>query len=390
MKSTLTSKKIAALRPREKRFSVAIEKGLTLRVHPSGTKSWVLRIPQNNRIIDLTLGHFPDLGLQQAKAEARKRQKAFDIDPIKSYNLNDAFQLWCLAKKGRIVSYDRERRTIHRHLIQHLGNHQLDEISAPLVIKTVRNIEARGHQCTLKHVLMRLREILDLAVFAGYISHNPISKISKAFAPAVSHPMPSMDWRMLPAVMRVMKDAPPRLQNYFLFSLCSMLRPGEVAMLEKSWIDHDVITIPAESMKKRRQHRVPLSSLMKKLLEREKQFSPHPRNKYVFAGRKSSGHISKQALAKYLLHTDLGGQIVPHGFRSMARCWMADNDIGFEIAESCLSHVAGDKVYRAYQRSDFLESRRMVMERWSSYVLFCAASAGLLEETPSDMGVPLF
>lgn len=390
MKSTLTSKKIAALRPREKRFSVAIEKGLTLRVHPSGTKSWVLRIPQNNRIIDLTLGHFPDLGLQQAKAEARKRQKAFDIDPIKSYNLNDAFQLWCSAKKGRIVSYDRERRTIHRHLIQHLGNHQLDEISAPLVIKTVRNIEARGHQCTLKHVLMRLREILDLAVFAGYISHNPISKISKAFAPAVSHPMPSMDWRMLPAVMRVMKDAPPRLQNYFLFSLCSMLRPGEVAMLEKSWIDHDVITIPAESMKKRRQHRVPLSSLMKKLLEREKQFSPHPRNKYVFAGRKSSGHISKQALAKYLLHTDLGGQIVPHGFRSMARCWMADNDIGFEIAESCLSHVAGDKVYRAYQRSDFLESRRMVMERWSSYVLFCAASAGLLEETPSDMGVPLF
>lgn len=73
MKNTFTSKKIAALRPQEKRFSIAIEKGLTLRVHPSGTKSWVLRVPQNNRIIDLTLGHFPDLGLQQAKAEARKR-----------------------------------------------------------------------------------------------------------------------------------------------------------------------------------------------------------------------------------------------------------------------------------------------------------------------------
>lgn len=390
MKNTFTSKKIAALRPQEKRFSIAIEKGLTLRVHPSGTKSWVLRVPQNNRIIDLTLGHFPELGLQQAKAEARKRQKAFDIDPIKSYNLNDAFQLWCSAKKGRIVSYDQERRTIHRHLIQHLGNHQLDEITAPLVIKTVRSIEARGHQCTLKHVLMRLREILDLAVFAGYISHNPISKISKAFAPAVSHPMPSMDWRMLPTVMRVMKDAPPRLQNYFLFSLCSMLRPGEVAMLEKAWIDRDTITIPAESMKKRRQHRVPLSSLMKKLLEREKQFSPHPKNKFVFAGRKSNGHISKQALAKYLLQTPLGGQIVPHGFRSMARCWMADNGVSFEIAESCPSHVAGDKVYRAYQRSDFLESRRMVMERWSSYVLFCAASAGLLEENPSGMGVSPF
>ena len=384
----LTSKKIAALRPREKRYSVAIENGLTLRVHPSGTKSFVLRIPQNGRIIDVTLGHFPDLSLQQAKAECRRRQKAFNINPISSYQLKDAFVLWCNAKKGRIVSYERERRTIQRHLIDHLGSYQLDEISAPLVIKTVRSLEAAGHQCTLKHVLMRLREMLDLAVFAGYISHNPISKISKAFAPAVSHPMPSLDWRMLPAVMRVMKDAPLRLQNYFLFSVCSMLRPGEVAMLEKSWLDHDVITIPAQSMKKRRQHRVPLSSLMKQLLEREKRYSPHPRNKFIFAGRKPNGHISKQALAKFLQQTDLGGQIVPHGFRAMARCWMADNGISFEIAESCLSHVSGDRVYRAYQRSDFLEARRAVMERWSSYVLFCAVSADILEENASAADDP--
>lgn len=348
----------------------------------------MLRIPQNGRIIDVTLGHFPDLSLQQAKAECRRRQKAFNINPISSYQLKDAFVLWCNAKKGRIVSYERERRTIQRHLIDHLGSYQLDEISAPLVIKTVRTLEAAGHQCTLKHVLMRLREMLDLAVFAGYISHNPISKISKAFAPAVSHPMPSLDWRMLPAVMRVMKDAPLRLQNYFLFSVCSMLRPGEVAMLEKSWLDHDVITIPAQSMKKRRQHRVPISSLMKQLLEREKRFSPHPRNKFIFAGRKPSGHISKQALAKFLLQTDLGGQIVPHGFRAMARCWMADNGISFEIAESCLSHVSGDRVYRAYQRSDFLEARREVMERWSSYVLLCAVSAGLLEEKARTAGDP--
>ena len=154
------------LKPKDRRYTIAVDKGLALRVQPSGTKSWVLRIPINGRVIDITLGHFPDLGLQQAKAEARKRQKSFDIDPIKSYTLNDAFALWCASKKGRIVSYERERRTIQRHLIQYLGNYQLDEISAPLVIKTVKVIEASGHQCTLKHVLMRLREILDLAVYA--------------------------------------------------------------------------------------------------------------------------------------------------------------------------------------------------------------------------------
>lgn len=150
----LTSRSIQALKPRDKRYTIAVDKGLALRVQPSGTKSWVLRIPTNGRVIDITLGHFPDLGLQQAKAEARKRQKSFYIDPIKSYTLNDAFALWCASKKGRIVSYERERRTIQHHLIQYLGSYQLDEISAPLVIKTVKVIEASGHQCTLKHVLM--------------------------------------------------------------------------------------------------------------------------------------------------------------------------------------------------------------------------------------------
>ena len=72
----------------------------------------------------------------------------------------------------------------------------------------------------------------------------------------------------------------------------------------------------------------------------------------------------------------------------MARCWMADTGVSFEIAESCLSHVAGDKVYLAYQRSDFLEARREVMERWSSYVLLCAVSAGLLEEKARAAGDP--
>lgn len=81
----LTSRSIQVLKPKDRRYTIAVDKGLALRVQPSGTKSWVLRIPINGRVIDITLGHFPDLGLQQAKAEARKRQKSFDIDPIKSY-----------------------------------------------------------------------------------------------------------------------------------------------------------------------------------------------------------------------------------------------------------------------------------------------------------------
>lgn len=165
-----------------------------------------------------------------------------------------------------------------------------------------------------------------------------------------------------------------------------MLRPGEVAKLEKSWIIGDVIHIPASEMKKGRPQRVPVTSLMKELLKREKMLSPHPKNKYVFAGRASNRHISKQALAKWLHSSSLKGQLVAHGLRSTARCWLADNGVNFEIAEACLSHAVGDHVYRAYQRSDFLEFRKSVMERWCYYVLLCAQSAGIMTDFAMPAG----
>lgn len=377
----LTSKKIAALKPREKRYSIAVENGLTLRVHPSGSKSWLVRVTLNGRNVDITLGHFPDMGLAQAKQAARRKQKEFDVKPVGGYTLKDAFVLWCNLKRGRIISYRDEKRRIEYYLIRHIGSRQLDEITAPLVIKTVRPIENAGKRSTLKRILMRLREIMDIAVCAGYLDHNPINRVSKIFAPPVTKPMPSVDWKDLDRVMFVFLKANKRLQNYFLFSLCSMLRPGELAALEKSWIQEYTIIIPSSKMKKGREHRVPLTPFMQQLLEREKLFSPHPRNRFVFAGRKPDRHISKQALTKWLHSSDLRGQLVGHGLRSIARCWLADHAVQFEVAEACLSHAVGDKVYRAYQRSDFLESRRSVMQSWSSFVFECARRAGLLDDS---------
>lgn len=379
---SFTSRNIAALKPRDKRYSLAIEGGLTIRVHPSGSKSWILRTTLNGRVSDKIIGHFPDLSLLQAKQEARKIQKKLEVKPIAGFILRDGFYLWCNLKRGRITSYKDEKRRLLRYVIKPLGKYPIDEITPPLLIKTVRCIEKSGKQATLKRVLMRTREILDLCVFAGYIDHNPLLNVSKAFAPAKVRPVPSVDWRDLPIVMSVIKDAPERIQILFLFSLCSMLRPGEVAKLEKDWIQDDVIHIPASEMKKDRPHRVPVTSFMKELIERENKLSPHPRNKFIFSGRNAQSHISKQALAKWLHQSTLHDRLVAHGLRSVARCWLADEGIPFEIAEACLSHVVGDRVYRAYQRSDFLEARKPVMERWSSHVLLCAASAGLLSEHP--------
>lgn len=331
---------------------------------------------------DLSLGRWPEVSLMQARQIARRKRKELGQEPPRGYVLQDAFRLWCNLKRGRIVSYHDEKRRLERYVIKPLGRRQLDEITAPLVIATVQHIEAEGHQATLKRVLMRTREIMDLAVCAGYILHNPIDRVSRVFAAPIVRSMPSVPWQELPSVMAVMSSAPLRMQVLFLWSLASMLRPGETAKLHKEWIINGVLLIPASEMKKRRPHRVPLTPFMLMLLTKEQELSPHPRSAYVFSGRESGSHISAQALAKYLHGTALAGRLVAHGLRSIARCWMADQDIPFEVAEACLSHVSGSQVSRAYQRSDYLDARRTVVQAWSDFIEHCARSAGLMPLLP--------
>lgn len=370
------------MKPKEKRYTVTDGHGLTLKVQPTGTKSWVLRVSASGRVSDIFLGHWPEISLMQARQAARRRRKELGQEPPRGFVLRDAWRLWKDLKRGRIVSYMDEKRRMERYVIGPLGSRQIDEITAPLVIHTVRSLDRAGKRATLKRVLMRTREVLDLAVCAGYIQHNPVERVSRIFAPPVVKPMPSVHWKELPHVMRVMAIAPRRVQVLFLFQLATMLRPGEAASIRKEWIEDATLTIPASSMKKGREHRVPLTPLVLALIEEERRLSPHPRAAFVFSGRKAGTHISAQALAKHLHSTELKGRLVAHGLRSIARSWAADQSVPFEVAEACLSHVVGSQVSRAYQRSDFLEARRSVMQAWSTLVADCAQSAGLLDGFP--------
>ena len=375
--SKLTTKKIASLKPQASRYSVADGHGLTLKVQPTGTKSWVLRLSTNGRVTDIVLGHWPETSLMQARQMARRRRKEVQLEPPRGYVLRDAFRLWCNLKRGRIVSYNDEKRRIVRYLITPLGSRQIDEITAPLVIQTVKSMEAAGHQATLKRVLMRAREIMDLAVCAGFIHHNPIDRVSKVFAPPVVTPMPSVEWQALPDVMRVFVDASRRTQLLFLWATTSMLRPSETVKIRTDWIDGDVLTIPGAEMKKRKPHRVPLSDFMQRILWAARSESPHPRSPFIWCGRSAGAPMSSQTITKYLHASPMSGRLVGHGLRSIARSWLADHGAPYEVAEACLAHVTGSKVSRSYQRSDYLDARRDLMAKWSEYVETCASGAGI-------------
>ena len=356
---------------------------MCIRVHPTGVKSFVLRLSQSGRVTDVTLGHWPDINLKQARQKARNLRKSAGLTPCRGYILRDAFGLWKGLKRGRITSFDDERRRLEKYIITPLGNCQLDEISAPQVIHIVKHLDSSGRRATLKRVLMRLREILDLAVCAGYIQHNPIDRVSKVFPPPVVTQMPAPNWRELQNIMTVFKDAPNHMKILFLWSLCSMLRPGENCKIRLEWIEGNTLTIPACEMKKGRAHRVPLTQFMNDLIAEARRHSRFSRSRFLFPSRLSgSKHISSQALAKFLHNTELKNKLVAHGLRSIARSWMADNSIQYEVAEACLAHLTGSNVSRSYQRSDFFEARRDVMRVWCVHVKHCAQCAGIWPLTP--------
>lgn len=98
----LTSKEIKELQPKDKRYQITIQAGLALRVQRSGVKSWILRVPQNGRMVDITLGHYPEMTLQHACAIARRRRRDLELEPSGSYTVRDAFRFWCSKKKGAL------------------------------------------------------------------------------------------------------------------------------------------------------------------------------------------------------------------------------------------------------------------------------------------------
>lgn len=351
--------------------------GLTLRVYPTGAKTWVLRLCTLGRVTDIKLGNFPEMGLKEARQITRQKRKERGQEPPRGYVFADAFRIWCDQKRGRIVSYENERRMIERHLLRHIKNKQIDEITAPLIVHIVQPLLEADRKVTLKRVIMRCREILDLAVAAGLIKHNPVERLNRIYSPAEVTPMPAIDWQELSSAMSVISYASRRMQVIFLWSLCSMLRPGEVASIKWEWIENDVLTIQAEKMKKRRQHRVPIIPALRYLLDEAKAVSRHPKSGYIFPGAGGSRPMSSQTLAKYLHSTELRGKLVAHGCRSIARSWMADHEVSYEVAEACLAHLTGSAVSRAYQRSDFLDARKNVYAQWCFYVFDCARCAGI-------------
>jgi integrase len=387
----LSNTEINNARGKAKEYNLADGLGLALRVRPSGDKYWIFNYqrPISKVRANISLGIFPSVSLADARARRSKCRDLLsqNIDPKKqreqqaflaveaaSNTLQKVASDWLGVKKSKVSDDhgDDIWRSLQLHIFPYIGKEPITSISAPLVIGVLKPIEVIGSHETVKRLCQRLNEIMVFAVNTGLIEGaNPISGIKNAFiAPTKKH-LPTLLPRQLNDLVRRIYGASIRLttRNLLLWQLHTMVRPSEAAGAAWDEIDLEakLWTIPPSRMKKKRQHVVPLSPEMIDILIEMQTISS--RSQFVFPSEvKAQESMNAQSGNMALKRMGYEGQLVAHGLRSLASTIL--NEHGFEpdIIESALAHTDKNDVRAAYNRAEYIERRRSMMDWWSKRV----------------------
>ncbi|WP_371321538.1 tyrosine-type recombinase/integrase [Pseudomonas yamanorum] len=274
-------------------------------------------------------------------------------------------------------------------------NNALSQITAPMVIKILRPIEAKGSLETVKRLSQRLNEIMTYGVNSGLIFANPLNGIRAVFKKPKKENMAALPPEELPELMMEIANASIKRTTRCLieWQLHTMTRPAEAATTRWADIDFDkrIWTIPPERMKKRRPHTIPLTDQALSLLETLKQLSGN--REYVFpSDRNPRTHANSQTANMALKRMGFQDRLVSHGLRSMARTILNEHGWDPELIEVALAHVDKDEVRSAYNRTDYIERRRPMMAWWSEHIQKAATgslSASAINQTRDRNVVPI-
>lgn len=386
----LSELKIKSAKPSEKDYVLFDGGGLQMRVRSNGSKLWNFnyRHPVTKKRINMGLGTFPEVSLAQARkgSIAAREVLAQGIDPkeqrdavlqAKQAETEHTFQnvatSWFELKKDAVTPAYAEDiwRSLTLHVFPDLATTQISAISAPQVINLLRPLETKGSLETVKRLSQRLNEIMTYGVNSGLIHANPLSGIRSVFKKPKKKNMAALAPDELKELMVAIANASIKRTTRCLieWQLNTMTRPAEAATTRWEDIDFEkkIWTIPAERMKKRRVHIVPLTDQALALLETIKPYSGH--REYVFpADRNPRTHCNSQTANMALKRMGFEGRLVSHGMRSMASTILNEHGWDPELIEVALAHVDKDEVRSAYNRADYIERRRPMMAWWSEHI----------------------
>lgn len=388
--TALTDKEIRNAKARDKDYVLTDGQGLQMRIRSNGSKLWNYNYihPLTKKRVNIGLGTYPDISLVGARKQAAnaRTQVAQGIDPkdqrtadrhhqlnLRGQTLFKICQEWFESKKHSITTNyaDDIWSSFEKHIFPILGDKSIHQITAPLAISVLRPIEARGNLETVKRLAQRINEVMTYAVNGGIIQSNPLAGIKANFKKPKKENMVTLKPEELSELLATLANASIKRTTRCLieWQLHTMSRPAEAAGTTWDEIDFEnaVWNIPASRMKKRKPHRIPLTSQALDLLDTMKPISGH--REHIFpSDRNPRSHCNSQTANMALKRMGFAGRLVSHGLRSIASTTLNEQGFDGEVIEAALAHTNDNQVRSAYNRADYFERRKPMMEWWSKHI----------------------
>jgi len=375
------------------RYQVGTVAGLMLNVKPSGTRSWVLRTVVGTKRKDIGLGGYPEVTLAMATEKARKAKEGIKdgIDPVALRKANRGaiewtFKTCALAYIEAFKSSWKNAKhaqqwenTLDTYAYPHFGDKHIKDVDTEDVTNAVRPLWSTKNE-TMVRVRNRIELVLSWAAAQGYRpkGFNPaqwrghldqvLPKPSKVNKRTSFEAMPIDGMYAFMQRLAVMEGTSARCLEFTILCAC---RSGESrgALWSEIDIDAGIWSVPAERMKAKRPHRVPLSDAAIKLLQKLPGFANEQGEAVdlVFPGQSGDKPLSDMSLTACMRRMKLTA--VPHGFRSTFTDWVAERtSYPSEVREMALAHAIGNETEAAYRRGDLFDKRRNLMQDWSRFL----------------------
>ncbi|MET3761698.1 integrase arm-type DNA-binding domain-containing protein [Sphingomonas sp. UYEF23] len=360
--------------------------GLYLKVDASGAKRWVQRLVIQGKRRDIGLGSAGLVTLAEAREAAlqQRKQARAGEDPIALKKASTAILTFeaaaqevydLTAPTWRNKKHGKQwLSTLETYAYPAFGEKRITAVTSADVLAALSSIW-NLHPETARRVKQRIGTVMKWAIAQGWRIDNPADTISAALPKqdrsTVKHRQALPYGEVAAAITKVRaSNATKATKLAFEFLVLTATRSGEAREAVWSEIDLDKRewVIPAERMKAKRAHRVPLSDRAVAILK-EANTLKSDKSDLVFPGMKETKALSDMTLSK--LMKDLGIPAVPHGFRSSFRDWAGETTAHpREVIEFALAHVIQNKAEAAYARSDLFQKRRNLMNDWDSFLIW--------------------
>jgi len=402
----LTDLKIKAAQPNSKPYHLTDGFGLFLSIQPNGSKLWRWKYRFEGKFRLMALGSYPEVTLAKARAaHAEARAKLLNgIDPMaerkaeKSAGTLEAEQngvlpatqteveceaansfrrvaaLWLEKwKVGKVERYARDTEArLNEDVLSRIGHRPIGEIKPPEIASLILAIEERGAEDVARRALQNTQQIFRYAMAFGLTEQNPAA----AFRPGdilkqrVTKNFARVEVSALPALLKKIDlyDGSHFVRLALQLMALVFVRTGELMPAQWPEIDRKekLWSIPAERMKMRRAHLVPLSrqalAVLDELWQRRKD------DVWIFPGERRSPYMNKNSMLCALKRMGYKGEMTGHGFRGLASTIL--NEMGYERAhiEMQLAHAPKSEVEGAYNKAHYLPQRGIMMQGWADFL----------------------